>query len=193
MTFEAVKDLHQESHEKSKGNLAWQSSKGKGQTDETVRQSQLVAQGNLAIKAVEGLKIDLKHIDQKTVSQTIDAMVQADPQLAWLKQMEQRGDVDWRRVQELHDSWKYSNSGLGVGAQLAIAIVVTYFTAGAASGAIATAGAGTSMAGATAAATATTSAGWLNAAGTAALSGVASNGAISTINNRGNLGMSSRT
>ncbi|HCF2645217.1 TPA: DUF637 domain-containing protein, partial [Pseudomonas aeruginosa] len=188
VTFDAVKDLHQESHEKSKGNLAWQSSKGKGQTDETVRQSQLVAQGNLAIKAVEGLKIDLKHIDQKTVSQTIDAMVQADPQLAWLKQMEQRGDVDWRRVQELHDSWKYSNSGLGVGAQLAIAIVVTYFTAGAASGAIATAGAGTSMAGATAAATATTSAGWLNAAGTAALSGVASNGAISTINNRGNLG-----
>ncbi|HCE8048793.1 TPA: two-partner secretion system exoprotein TpsA1, partial [Pseudomonas aeruginosa] len=188
VTFEAVKDLHQESHEKSKGDLAWQSSKGKGQTDETVRQSQLVAQGNLAIKAVEGLKIDLKHIDQKTVSQTIDAMVQADPQLAWLKQMEQRGDVNWRRVQELHDSWKYSNSGLGVGAQLAIAIVVTYFTAGAASGAIATAGAGTSMAGATAAATATTSAGWLNAAGTAALSGVASNGAISTINNRGNLG-----
>ncbi|WP_328994095.1 two-partner secretion system putative hemagglutinin TpsA2 [Pseudomonas aeruginosa] len=188
VTFDAVKDLHQESHEKSKGDLAWQSSKGKGQTDETVRQTQIVAQGNLAIKAVEGLKIDLKHIDQKTVSQTIDAMVQADPQLAWLKQMEQRGDVDWRRVQELHDSWKYSNSGLGVGAQLAIAIVVTYFTAGAASGAIATAGAGTSMAGATAAATATTSAGWLNAAGTAALSGMASNGAISTINNRGNLG-----
>ncbi|MCO2237982.1 filamentous hemagglutinin N-terminal domain-containing protein [Pseudomonas aeruginosa] len=188
VTFEAVKDLHQESHEKSKGDLAWQSSKGKGQTDEPVRQSQIVAQGNLAIKAVEGLKIDLKHIDQKTVSQTIDAMVHADPQLAWLKQMEQRGDVDWRRVQELHDSWKYSNSGLGVGAQLAIAIVVTYFTAGAASGAIATAGAGTSMAGATAAATATTSAGWLNAAGTAALSGMASNGAISTINNRGNLG-----
>ncbi|WP_201269646.1 DUF637 domain-containing protein, partial [Pseudomonas aeruginosa] len=188
VTFEAVKDLHQESHEKSKGDLAWQSSKGKGQTDETVRQTQIVAQGNLAIKAVEGLKIDLKHIDQKTVSQTIDAMVQADPQLAWLKEMEQRGDVDWRRVQELHDSWKYSNSGLGVGAQLAIAIVVTYFTAGAASGAIATAGAGTSMAGATAAATATTSAGWLNAAGTAALSGMASNGAISTINNRGNLG-----
>ncbi|OPD81634.1 hemagglutinin, partial [Pseudomonas aeruginosa] len=36
VTFEAVKDLHQESHEKSKGDLAWQSSKGKGQTDETV-------------------------------------------------------------------------------------------------------------------------------------------------------------
>ncbi|MCO2092751.1 hypothetical protein FA411_32150, partial [Pseudomonas aeruginosa] len=187
-------------HEKSKGDLAWQSSKGKGQTDETVRQSQLVAQGNLAIKAVEGLKIDLKHIDQKTVSQTIDAMVQADPQLAWLKQMEQRGDVDWRRVQELHDSWKYSNSGLGVGAQLAIAIVVTYFTAGAASAALGSmagvgAGSGSMMAaaGSTAmvqagTAVGTAAAGWANAAGTAVAMGMASNGAISTINNRGNLG-----
>ncbi|WP_079759518.1 two-partner secretion system putative hemagglutinin TpsA2 [Pseudomonas aeruginosa] len=127
VTFEAVKDLHQESHEKSKGDLAWQSSKGKGQTDETVRQSQIVAQGNLAIKAVEGLKIDLKHIDQKTVSQTIDAMVQADPQLAWLKEAEQRGDVDWRMVQEVHDSWKYSNSGLGVAPSLAIAIVAAAY------------------------------------------------------------------
>ncbi|EPG2635447.1 DUF637 domain-containing protein, partial [Pseudomonas aeruginosa] len=200
VTFEAVKDLHQESHEKSKGDLAWQSSKGKGQTDETVRQSQLVAQGNLAIKAVEGLKIDLKHIDQKTVSQTIDAMVQADPQLAWLKQMEQRGDVDWRRVQELHDSWKYSNSGLGVGAQLAIAIVVAYFTAGAASAALGSmagvgAGSGSMMAaaGSTAmvqagTAVGTAAAGWANAAGTAVAMGMASNGAISTINNRGNLG-----
>ncbi|EPZ8400888.1 DUF637 domain-containing protein, partial [Pseudomonas aeruginosa] len=200
VTFEAVKDLHQESHEKSKGDLAWQSSKGKGQTDETVRQSQIVAQGNLAIKAVEGLKIDLKHIDQKTVSQTIDAMVQADPQLAWLKQMEQRGDEDWRRVQELHDSWKYSNSGLGVGAQLAIAIVVTYFTAGAASAALGSmagvgAGSGSMMAaaGSTAmvqagTAVGTAAAGWANAAGTAVAMGMASNGAISTINNRGNLG-----
>ncbi|HCW0893156.1 TPA: DUF637 domain-containing protein, partial [Pseudomonas aeruginosa] len=200
VTFDAVKDLHQESHEKSKGDLAWQSSKGKGQTDETVRQSQLVAQGNLAIKAVEGLKIDLKHIDQKTVSQTIDAMVQADPQLAWLKQMEQRGDVDWRRVQELHDSWKYSNSGLGVGAQLAIAIVVAYFTAGAASAALGSmagvgAGSGSMMAaaGSTAmvqagTAVGTAAAGWANAAGTAVAMGMASNGAISTINNRGNLG-----
>ncbi|MFG8500424.1 DUF637 domain-containing protein, partial [Pseudomonas aeruginosa] len=200
VTFDAVKDLHQESHEKSKGDLAWQSSKGKGQTDETVRQSQIVAQGNLAIKAVEGLKIDLKHIDQKTVSQIIDAMVQADPQLAWLKQMEQRGDVDWRRVQELHDSWKYSNSGLGVGAQLAIAIVVAYFTAGAASAALGSmagvgAGSGSMMAaaGSTAmvqagTAVGTAAAGWANAAGTAVAMGMASNGAISTINNRGNLG-----
>ncbi len=60
VTFEAVKDLHQESHEKSKSDLAWTSAKGKGNTDETLRQSELVAQGALAIKAVNGLKIDIK-------------------------------------------------------------------------------------------------------------------------------------
>jgi len=187
VTFEAVKDLHQESHEKSKGDLAWTSAKGKGNTDETLRQSELVAQGELAIKAVDGLKIDVRQVNQNTVSQTIDAMVQADPSLAWIKQMEQRGDVDWREVKELHDSFKYSNSGLGAGAQIVIAIIVTYFTMGAASGAIAAAGTGTSMAGATAAATATSAAGWANAAGSVVLAGMASNGAISTINNRGNL------
>jgi filamentous hemagglutinin len=168
--------------------LAWTSAKGKGNTDETLRQSELVAQGELAIKAVDGLKIDIRQVNQNTVSQTIDAMVQADPSLAWIKQMELRGDVDWREVKELHDSFKYSNSGLGAGAQIVIAIIVTYFTMGAASGAIAAAGTGTSMAGATAAATATSAAGWANAAGSVVLAGMASNGAISTINNRGNLG-----
>ncbi|WP_258154062.1 DUF637 domain-containing protein, partial [Pseudomonas sp. 18102011] len=58
---------------------------------------------------------------------TIDAMVQADPQLAWLKEAEQRGDVDWRMVQEVHDSWKYSNSGLGAAPSLAIAIVAAAY------------------------------------------------------------------
>lgn len=89
-----------------------------------------MAQGQLAIKAVDGLKIDIKQIDQKSVSQTIDAMVQADPQLAWLKEAEKRGDVDWRKVQEVHESFKYSHSGLGQGAMLAIIIIVTVLTAG---------------------------------------------------------------
>ena len=185
--FEAVKDLHDESHTKSKGDLAWTSSKGKGNTDETLRQTQMIAEGSVVIKAVDGLKIDIKQIDQNTVSQTIDVMVKADPQLAWLKEAEQRGDVDWRQVKELHDSFKYSNSGLGAGAQIIIAIIVTYFTMGAASGAIAAAGSGTSMASATAVGTAATSAGWANAAGSTVLAGMASNGAISAINNRGNL------
>ncbi|MGX8849377.1 DUF637 domain-containing protein, partial [Pseudomonas aeruginosa] len=166
-----VKDLHQESHEKSKGDLAWNSAKGKGQTDETLRQTQIVAQGNLAIKAADGLKIDVKHIDQKTVSETIDVMVKADPSLAWLREAEKQGDLDWRKVREVHDSFKYSHSGLGAGAALAIAIVVTYLTWGA----------GSSMAG-VAAKSAT------GVAANSVASAVATNAAISTVNNRGNLG-----
>ncbi|MGY8819598.1 MAG: two-partner secretion domain-containing protein, partial [Pseudomonadales bacterium] len=197
ITFEGVKDLEQESHEKSKSSLAWQSAKGKGTTDETLRQSVLIAKGETVINAVDGLKIDIKHVDQQTVSQTIDAMVQADPQLAWIKEAEARGDVDWQRVKEVHDSFKYSQSGLGGGAAMVIAIIVAYFTAGAASGLVASAA---SSAGATATATAAGGAwaagtgaslagiGWANAAVTAGLTGMASNGAISTINNRGNLG-----
>lgn len=195
ITFEAVKDLDQESHEKSKSGALWQSAKGKGTTDETVQQSVLIAKGDMVIRAVDGLSIDVKHVDGKTVSETIDAMVQADPELAWLKEMEQRGDVDWRRVKEVHDSFKYSHSGLGGAAMIVIAIIVTYLTAGTASGLIggaagATAGSGTAMAAGTAATAtaAATSAGWANIALTAVATSATSNAAISTINNRGDLG-----
>ncbi|KPA99647.1 filamentous hemagglutinin N-terminal domain-containing protein [Pseudomonas asplenii] len=190
ITFEGVKDLDQESHEKSSSSFTWTSMKGKGHTDETLRQSQMVAKGQLTIKAVEGLHIDIKQIDQKTVSQVIDAMVQADPQLAWLKDAEKRGDVDWRQVKEMHDSFKYSNSSLGQGAMLAIIIIVSVLTAGAASTLAASAGnavgfgAGSTMA----AATATTSAGLGNIVASAVMTSMASNAAVSVINNKGNLG-----
>ncbi|MCV4289115.1 DUF637 domain-containing protein [Pseudomonas capsici] len=200
ITFEGVKDLHQESHEKSSSSLAWTSMKGKGRTDETLRQTEMVAKGELAIRAVEGLKIDIKQVDQQTVSQTIDAMVQADPQLAWLKEAEKRGDVDWRQVKELHDSFKYNNSSLGQGAMLAIMIIVTVLTAGAASALAASAGsfvgAGSTMAAATAATTATattaataaTAAGLGNVIATAALTSMAGTAVVGTINNKGNIG-----
>ncbi|MDG9853111.1 filamentous hemagglutinin N-terminal domain-containing protein [Pseudomonas nitroreducens] len=203
VTFEAVKDLHQESHAKSDSDLAWTSSKGEGKTDETLRQTQMIAQGNIAIKAVDGLKIDYNHIDQKSVSQAIDVMVQADPNLAWIKEAEKRGDVDWRAVKELHDSYSYSHSGMGQGAMLAVIIVVTVLTAGAASAAIGAVASGTaagaaggSLAAATAgtAATATsaavagTAAGWANVALSMGAASLASTGAVSTINNKGNIG-----
>ncbi|WP_259765933.1 DUF637 domain-containing protein, partial [Pseudomonas protegens] len=162
ITFEGVKDLHDESHTKSNNNAFWNSSKGRGNTDETLRQSSLVAGGSLTIKAVEGLKIDIKHIDQKSVSQAIDAMVQADPQLAWLKQAEARGDVDWRQVKEIHESFKYNNSGLGPAAQLIIAIALAAVM-------------GPMMAG-------------MNTMLQAVAVNAATNATVSTIDNRGNLG-----
>ncbi|WP_455883465.1 two-partner secretion domain-containing protein [Pseudomonas putida] len=185
ITFEGVKDLSQESHEKTNNSLAWNSSKGKGHTDETLRQSELISKGDLAITAAKGLHIDIKQIDQKTVSQTIDAMVQADPQLAWLKEAEQRGDVDWQRVKEVHDSFKYSNSGMGMGAMLAVVIIVTVVTAGSGT-------AGAVSAGASGAATAVgitgTTAAAIGAAASAAYTAAVVQSVVSTINNKGNLG-----
>ncbi|MFJ2479606.1 filamentous hemagglutinin N-terminal domain-containing protein [Pseudomonas sp. NPDC087598] len=126
ITFEGVKDLHDENHTKTNNNAGWASSKGRGNTDETLRQTQMIAKGNIVIKAVDGLKIDIKEVNQQSVSQTIDAMVKADPQLAWLKDAEARGDVDWRRVKEIHESFKYENSGVGPAAQIAIAIMMSF-------------------------------------------------------------------
>ena len=202
IVFEGVKDLHDESHTKTSNSLAWNTMKGRGNTDETLRQTQMIAKGNIVLKAVEGLKIDINQIDQKTVSQTIDAMVQADPQLAWLKDAEQRGDVDWRLIKETHESFKYNNSSLGQAAVLVIIIIVTVLTAGAASAAVASAStamgatAGGTMAAASAAtaATATTAATAAAAAGlgnvmvTSVVTAMASTAAVSTINNKGNLG-----
>ena len=168
ITFEAVKDLHQESHEKSNNNAFWVSSKGKGNTDETVRQSQLIAQGQTVIQAVNGLKIDVKQVNQQTVSQTIDTMVKADPQLAWIKDAEKRGDVDWRQVKEIHDSFKYSNSGLGPASQIIIAIFLAAVV-----GPLAAAAAGGGTVGAVAGAVA---------------AGASTNATVSVVNNRGNLG-----
>ncbi|WP_177342473.1 DUF637 domain-containing protein, partial [Pseudomonas sp. NBRC 111143] len=168
VTFEAVKDLHQESHEKSKSNVGWFSMKGEGRTDETVRQSELVAKGDLVINAVGKIHVDVRQVNQQTVSKSIDAMVKADPKLAWLKQVEAQGGVDWRQVKEIHDSFKYSNSGLGPAAQLAIAIVMAAVV-----GPAAAAWAGGGVTGAAVGAVAT---------------GAATNASVSVVNNRGNLG-----
>ena len=162
ITFEGVKDLHDENHTKTNNNAFWNASKGKGNTDETLRQSQMAAAGSITIKAVEGLKIDVKQVNQQTVTQTIDAMVKADPKLAWLKDAEKRGDVDWRQVKEIHESFKYNTSGLGPASQLIIAIALAAVM-------------GPMMAG------------WNTMAQAGTLS-VATKATVSTINNRGNLG-----
>jgi filamentous hemagglutinin len=190
ITFEAVKDSHQESHEKSKTSLAWNSMSGKGKTDETLRQSQLLAQGQLVIKAVDGLHIGIKQVNQETVHEAIDAMVKADPQLAWLKEAEKRGDVDWRLIKETHESFKYSHSSLGQGAMLAIIIVVTVLTAGAASGVASAVSSSTAAAASAAGVSAGTASVLGTAAGYAAAAGfqaAVTQAAISAVNNKGNL------
>ncbi|WP_417217191.1 DUF637 domain-containing protein [Alcanivorax sp.] len=188
ITFESVKDLYRETHERSQGDLAWNKMSGEGQVDETLLQTAIVAQGNLAIDAAEGMTIDIKDMDQQSVSQLIDGMVANNPDLAWLKEADANGDVDWQRVQEMHDSWDYSSQSMGAASALVVAIVVTVLTAGAASaavGTLASAGAGTGTA--MAAAGTGVAAGWGNAAATAMIVGAATTATTNTINNGGRL------
>ncbi|WP_338515032.1 DUF637 domain-containing protein [Pseudomonas poae] len=104
--------------------------------------------------------------------------------MAWLKDAEQRGDVDWRQVKEIHDSFKYSNSGLGPASQLIIAIVMATVLGPLAAGAMGTATEGLVTAGTLSAGTAA----GISAATGAVAAGAATNARVSVINNRGNLG-----
>jgi filamentous hemagglutinin len=169
--FETASDMHTESHERSKSNFVSQSASGEGVTRETLRQSELVAQGELILQAADGLQIDVEEIDRRSVARTIDAMVAANPDLAWLKEMEQRGDIDWRQVKAIHDSWDYEQSGLGGGAAMVIAIAAAatgqYYALAAMGGA---------------------GAGAVAVSASAAAGSLAGTGAVSLVNNRGNLG-----
>ncbi len=185
IAFEGVKDMHQENHISSSNDWSWMKSSGEGWTDETLRQSVLVAQGNLVIKAVEGIQLDITEIDEHSVSQTIDAMVEADPQLAWIKEMEQRGDLDWRKVKELHDSYEYDQQGMGPAAAIAVAIAMSALTGGAASALVGSMASGSGAF--FAAATATSAAGLGNVMGAALLTSMATAAATSAINNGGDL------
>lgn len=189
--FEAVKDLVSESHESSSGDLAWNKMAGNGQVDETLLQTRITTQANLAIDAAQGLSIDVNDINAKTIGDTIDAMVAKDPRLAWLKDAQDRDDVDWRKIKEIHDSWDYESQSMGVATALVVAIVVTVATAGVGGAAGAAAGtaaeaAGTA-AGASAATIATTSA-MAGAATTAVVASAAVQTTSAVINNQGNLG-----
>ncbi|MBD3898325.1 DUF637 domain-containing protein [Halomonas sp. ML-15] len=168
IAFDMASYLRQESHERSKSNFVRQSASGEGTTRETLRQNELRYQGELTIQAAQGISIEVEGINAGSVRQTIDAMAEANPDLAWLQEMEQRSDIDWRHVEAIHDSWSYSQSGLGPGAALAVSIVAAAWAGPAASGLINNAVA-SAMVG----------------AGAGSLAGT---GAVSVINNRGDLG-----
>lgn len=94
--------------------------------------------GSQSQGAVQTVNEQLAYRDRRSGAlfcQAIDAMVQADPNLAWIKEAEARGDVDWRAVQEFHDSYSYSSSGMGPATQLAVAIAAGYWRYGSGGGA----------------------------------------------------------
>ncbi|MGX7950829.1 two-partner secretion domain-containing protein, partial [Oleidesulfovibrio alaskensis] len=113
------------------GFFSWSSS-DKGTIDEEVLHTLISTGGGLTITTAEGLVVQFK---ESTGDVRKDALLLSQVEgLEWMGQLLEREDVDWSAVQEIHDRWSKSESGLGPGAMLIVAIVATATTAGTASG-----------------------------------------------------------
>jgi len=157
------------SRQEAKGDAAFVSASGKGHVDETTNYNQLNV-GTLKIVAKGGVTAQIGERDtQATLAQ--------QPGMGWVDQIANdpalAGQVNWQTVQEAHDKWQYSQSGLGPVAAAVVALVVG----------VATAGAGAAVMGAGAATYPATT-----AAIQAGITSMASQATVSFMNNGGNLG-----
>ncbi|WP_148252156.1 two-partner secretion domain-containing protein [Aidingimonas lacisalsi] len=175
IAFDMASDLRQESHERSKSNFVSQSAKGKGTTRETLRQSELVAQGDILLQAEQGIHALYTARRGESLDQAIERAVADNPDLAWLQTLQGRDDVTWESVDAFRDEWSYSHSGLSPIASTILTAVVSYYTANAASGMIGNLSGTAAGSQATFAAGATTASDTVIAAGSgnAILSGIA--------------------
>ncbi|MBC7905170.1 MAG: DUF637 domain-containing protein, partial [Rhodospirillaceae bacterium] len=164
-------------HEKSeKKSLVWQSTRDKGESGTKVVMTELEAGGALSVSAAQGVVADYRASGD--LQSSLAALAQ-DPRTAWVGQIAQRDDVNWRAVNESYQSWDHKTQGLTPAAAMIIAIAVTIATQGYGAGLL---GAATSTS--VAAGTMTATAAAMANAGFAALVSQAS---VSLINNQGNL------
>lgn len=176
----AARDTEQTRHTEESSDFSWVTQKDSGRYDETLRMVSLQPRGQLIVDAAKGIDIDIERIDGKTGPALVNTLAARDPELAWLKDMADRGDIDWNRVQEVHESWSDEHEGLGAGASAVLAVAITAMTGGA-GGAVWGGVSTTTAAGANAVAAAT--------AATSAVVGAATTQVtLGTINNGGNLG-----
>jgi hypothetical protein len=77
------------------------------------------------VQAADGISITAKDPGKGSIEDAVEAMAAKDPQLAWLKAMEARGDVDWQKAKEIHDSWHYSHTGLSPAASMALSVAAS--------------------------------------------------------------------
>ncbi|WP_207263251.1 hemagglutinin repeat-containing protein [Desulfovibrio sp. Huiquan2017] len=126
-----AKDSEYEHKVKSDSGFFLWSSKDKGKIDETVLHTLIDAGGGLTVTTPEGVVVELKE-STGDVRQDAELLSSVEG-LEWMGDLLERDDVDWQAVQEVHDKWSKSDSGLGVGGMLIVAIIASAATAGAAS------------------------------------------------------------
>ncbi|MCK6394605.1 MAG: DUF637 domain-containing protein [Zoogloea sp.] len=170
LILEGAKNRLDTSHTVSKKSFAWQNQSGQGEGSETLQVVNI--QGPVSIHA-RRIVAQLPEGDFKTQLEK----QAAQPGQAWMLQLADRPDVDWKAVALAHDKWDYQQEGLTAEAALMIAIAVSIVTAGSGA-ALASFATGTTVA------TSATSAIILQA-GIVALTTQAT---VTLINNKGNLG-----
>jgi filamentous hemagglutinin len=95
--------------ESGTGFFSWSSS-DEGTNDETVQHTKINAAKGLTITTAEGVVVQYK--ETGNVQEDIAQLAQA-PGLEWMAEIADRDDVDWRAVQEVHEHWKKTDSGIG--------------------------------------------------------------------------------
>ncbi len=120
------------SQEKRSGsNVVWQSTRDKGNADQSVEHTEITATGDIQVIAAQGIRVEYR--DTGNVDDSITQLAK-QPGLAWMEQL--RGDprVNWQAVAEAHEKWDYKSEGLtGAGAAL-LSLAVAVATSGWGSG-----------------------------------------------------------
>src|SRR5690606_22498570 len=134
--FEAARNTTSTSYTEQSSDFSWVTMKSEGSYDEVLRMVSLQPGGNLVIKAADGISVDIEKIDGKTGPALVDALVANNPDMAWLKDLADQGEIDWNEVEAVHERWSEEQESLGAGASAVIAIVVTTLTGGTAAGTV---------------------------------------------------------
>jgi len=160
----STQNYQQRSVQRSGKSTFMQEQSGEGNTDSDTQYTRLTyAKLNLKANAIqaEGAAGDLSALAEK-MSQR--------PGMAWLNEIKNHPQIDWKKVEEIHDSWDYSSQGLTAEAAMVVSVAVALSTSGLGAGYIGASG--TTL---------------LGGAANAAFSTLASQAAVSLANNQGNV------
>ena len=171
-------------------NFHWQINQSQGSKTETLHMTQVnVPVGMTNYVGAGGISVQLpKGSSLATQIETLSKL----PGNEYLVDLANRKDIDWQQVDVINKTWDHKKEGLTQEAAIIVAIVVTIFTAGAASSAGVAAAEGAGFATATTAASTTvmaTAGGTAFAAATAAaVTTLATQATIALINSQGDIG-----
>ena len=146
--FIAAIDSREISQSSGGRNFHWQVNQSQGSKTETLHMTNVnVPTGMTKFVGAGGISVQLP---KGSSLATQIATLSQQPGNEYLVDLAKRSDIDWKQVEVINKTWDYKKGGLTQEAAIIVAIVVTIFTAGAASTAAGSlVGTGTTAAGAT--------------------------------------------